>query len=43
MPASLESFFGAVNLADWSNDQEVPIWSAKVISPAIRQALATRR
>ena len=37
--AAIESFFGTVNLGDWSNDQDVPIWLAWKISPAARQAL----
>jgi hypothetical protein len=33
--AQLSSLFGTVNLGDWSNDQEVSIWLAMRILPAV--------
>lgn len=32
---AIESIFAKVNLGDWSNDQEVPIWLAWRILPAL--------
>jgi hypothetical protein len=32
--ATLEQMFGTVNLGEWSNDQDVPWWLARVINPA---------
>jgi hypothetical protein len=37
--AAIESIFATVNLGDWSNDQEVPIWLAQKINPAFRQTV----
>jgi hypothetical protein len=39
--AALESFFGTVNLGDWSNDQDVPIWIAMRIRTELVASLTS--